>query len=624
MRKTLILLITFLLFKLTSQSQFIEWGIQFGPDYRGIQPKAITSDDFGNAIVIGLDQTGMTDISSFVRKYNAAGALILSVGFNDNNSCHSLFQFNQAASDPAGNIYVIGYTQCPELKLLNFQLMDTINYNIGNFLLKLNPQGQISYLINVPDERINLDVDSSGNCYLVGNDGIQKYNKQGLLKWNKTTIAGIAIDVSSSGKVFVTNGTSTWKLNTIGNITWENNTIGGLGIAYHEAKNKLYIINSLGTIKIQPNWNAAQPTFIPNLVGTKIFCDTLGNLFSNGNGQINKKAFYNATTKSINSYFGLDFTVSKNGLIYSLGRFNNRQDQISYCNFMSVKQGPDPTIIGSDDGYLAKISFEKAPFVAIYNYTSACLNQVNPISHCTDRIFNPNNNFKVELSDDKGSFDKPIYVGAENNVVLPNNLPSGNNYRFRIKSTSPVFLSIPTQAFEILPYQGPLTINKIGVATLCDSGYIHFRANNLNGLAVNCDWYADFGWNYDWQYQSTGTDFNTTLDGNYYAVSTVCYSVSNNLDADHNCRIEEKNSNEIEVIVYPNPSSECFTIELTSQSKFDQVEMKLFDIAGRELEIINYEMNTKILLGQSWQTGMYFIKYNSQDESGIIKLMKSK
>ena len=623
MRKTLILFIAFLLFKLTSQSQFIEWGIQFGPDYRGIQPSAITSDNAGNAIVIGLDQTGMTDISSFVRKYSANGNLVLSVGFNDMNSCHSLFQFNQAACDPAGNIYVLGSTQCSELKLLTYEIVDTVNYTIGNFLLKLNPLGQISYLINVPDERINLAVDSSGNCYLVGNNGIQKYNKQGNLKWNKTTLSGVAIDVSSSGKVFVTNGTSTWKLNTIGNITWQNNTVGGLGIAYHEEKNKLYIINSLGTIKIQPNWNAAQPTFIPNLIGTKIFCDTLGNLFSNGNSQINRKVFYNTTTNNIDSYFGLDFTVSKNGMIYSLGRFNNRQDQISYCNFISVKQDPDPTIMGSDDGYIAKISFDKAPFEAIYKYTSVCLNQVNPISHCTDRLFNPNNSFKVELSDEKGSFDQPIYVGPENNVVVPTKLPPGNNYRFRIKSTSPVLFSLPTQAFEILPYQGALAINKIGVATLCDSGYVHFRASDVNGNAVNSDWYADFGWNYDWKYQSTGTDFSTTLDGNYYAVSTICYSVSNNLDADHNCKIEEKNSNEIEVIVYPNPSSEYFTIELNSKAEVDQVEMKIFDLAGREIETINYKMNTKILLGQTWHSGMYFIKYNSDEESGIIKLMKS-
>lgn len=623
MKKFQLVFILLVLIKINTQAQYVEWAKQFGPDYRGIQPTAITSDNRGNAIVIGRDQTGMTDISGFVKRYSANGALLMDIGYNDNNSCHSLFQFDAVAADKKQNTYILGSTQCSELKLQNFSINDTINFNIGNFLLKIDSVGHIVYLVNVPDERTGLDVDTSGNCYLVGNIGVQKYNKSGVLKWNQTTVSGIAIDVASNGRVFVTNGNSSWKLNTIGNITWQNNTVGGLGIAYDEEKNKLYLISNSGTTQIKPLGNNAQPSYITSLIGTKIYCDSTGNLYANGNGKITKKMICNST-RSINSQFGTDFTVSKNGMIYLLGIFNNRQNQISYCNFTSILQGQDPNIIGSDDGYIAKISFDNSPFIATYNYTSACLNQVNPISHCTDRIFNSNNTFKVELSDDKGSFSNPTYVGPENNVVLPNNLPAGTNYRFRIKSTSPVLFSTPTQPFEILPYQGSLTISKIGAATLCDSGYVHFNATDLNGNPIISDWFADIDWNYDWKYQSTGTDFIATFDGNYYASSTVCYSISNNLDADHNCRVISKSEDRIEALVFPNPSSEYFSFKLKSKDKTDRIALQIFDLSGRQIEVLDYEMNTTILVGQTWQSGVYFVKYTLGEETEIIKLMKSK
>jgi hypothetical protein len=623
MRKYQLVFIILILIKISAHAQYVEWGKQFGPDYRGIQPTAITSDNKGNAIVIGRDQTGMTDISGFVKRYNANGALLMAIGFNDNNSCHSLFQFDAVAADLKQNTYVLGSTQCSELQFQTYSITDTINFNIGNFLLKIDSIGHIIYLIDVPEGRTGLDIDTSGNCYLVGNNGVQKYNKLGVLKWNQSAVSGNAIDVASNGRIFITNGTSSWKLNTIGNITWQNNTVGGLGISYHEEKNKLYLISNSGTTQIKPLGNNALPSYITNLVGSKIFCDSTGNLYANGNGKITKKMICNST-RNINSQFVADFTVSKNGMIYSLGIFNNRQNQVSYCNFTSILQGQDPNIIGSDDGYIAKISFDNAPFEAIYKYTSACLNQVNPISHCTDRNFNSNNTFRVELSNDKGSFSNPIYVGPENNVVLPNNLPSGDNYKFRIKSTSPVLYSTPSLPFEILPYQGSLTISKIGAATLCDSGYVHFRSTDINGIPVISDWYADVDWNFDWKYQSTGTDFIATLDGNYYASSTVCYNVSNNLDADHNCRVSSKSSNEIEANVFPNPSSEYFSVTLKSKNVIDQISLQVVDFSGRQIDLRNYEMNTTILLGQNWQSGIYFLKYSSEEETGVIKLVKSK
>lgn len=63
--------------------------------------------------------------------------------------------------------------------------------------------------------------------------------------------------------------------------------------------------------------------------------------------------------------------------------------------------------------------------------------------------FQGNNNFIAELSDANGSFASPIVIGSVHsknsgaiNCTIPGNLPAGNFYSIRIRSTNPVFTGI--------------------------------------------------------------------------------------------------------------------------------------------------------------------------------------
>jgi hypothetical protein len=71
------------------------------------------------------------------------------------------------------------------------------------------------------------------------------------------------------------------------------------------------------------------------------------------------------------------------------------------------------------------------------------------VSYTKRGTFQGNNNFVAELSDANGSFASPIVVGSVRsrnsgtiNCTLPGNLPAGNYYSIRIRSTNPVFTGI--------------------------------------------------------------------------------------------------------------------------------------------------------------------------------------
>ena len=115
----------------------------------------------------------------------------------------------------------------------------------------------------------NITLDSSGNSYIVGNNGINwndglivaKYNSSGTLQWQRTISdsgyeTGYGIAVDSSGNVYVAGSTSTSgagnvdmliaKYNSLGTLQWqktlgdsENNLAKGIGV---DSSGNIYVI----------------------------------------------------------------------------------------------------------------------------------------------------------------------------------------------------------------------------------------------------------------------------------------------------------------------------------------------------------------------------------------------
>ena len=85
-------------------------------------------------------------------------------------------------------------------------------------------------------------------------------------------------------------------------------------------------------------------------------------------------------------------------------------------------------------------------------------------------IFNPGNQFVVQLSNNAGSFQNPFLLdtlvsnspGETINALLPTNLPLGNNYKIRLVSTNPAYVGKP-------PVKN-LTINPVGTSPQPQNG----------------------------------------------------------------------------------------------------------------------------------------------------------
>lgn len=119
-------------------------------------------------------------------------------------------------TDPAGNIYIVGYAGSPNLK-------------------KYNQAGTLLWSITLGDPITDLTLDSDGNVYVVrmtssvGTAYIKKYNSSGTLLGTVTPIYIYKIRAGSNGKLYALYGFSSskvkcyipdWATNTLGDTVW--------------------------------------------------------------------------------------------------------------------------------------------------------------------------------------------------------------------------------------------------------------------------------------------------------------------------------------------------------------------------------------------------------------------
>ena len=178
----------------------------------------------------------------------------------------------------------------------------------------------------------------------------------------------------------------------------------------------------------------------------------------------------------------------------------NRQNYIKYLIFsffLFLSWGVKSQITILNPG----ISFTQAcasPSFNTYNFSFSFF----PVQN-----LGPGNQFIVELSDGTGNFDNPVIVKTLTNTTSPVSsnfqLPVnayGDAYRIRIRSTNPVKVSNPSNAFAAYyaVHNQPFSINNnVGSVSLCEGGSYTLQIDNnasspLAYPQLNYIWYKNF------------------------------------------------------------------------------------------------------------------------------------
>ena len=75
--------------------------------------------------------------------------------------------------------------------------------------------------------------------------------------------------------------------------------------------------------------------------------------------------------------------------------------------------------------------------------------------------------------------------------------------------------------------------------------------------------------------------------------------------------------------LYPNPSSDVFTIIAQTDNVNDKIEMRIIDVSGRIVEVNkNIKPNQSFSVGQNLAAGIYFIELRQRDKMTMKRLLK--
>ena len=181
----------------------------------------IAADNSGNVWICGNNNWGSNTADIYTVRYNSAGTQ--TAGFLYNSPFNNADEARGIATDPAGNVYVVGRAS------VNSSTSDIV-------IIKYNSSAiqQWVSIFNTPqnyiDDATAIAVDVSGNVYITGHivkgpfeyDYLTvKYNTAGLLQWSATyngTANGVDmandIAVDAAGNVYVT-GLSAGRINRL-------------------------------------------------------------------------------------------------------------------------------------------------------------------------------------------------------------------------------------------------------------------------------------------------------------------------------------------------------------------------------------------------------------------------
>ena len=118
-----------------------------------------------------------------------------------------------------------------------------------------------------------------------------------------------------------------------------------------------------------------------------------------------------------------------------------------------------------------------------------------------------------------------------------------------------------------------------------------------------------FEWLYFGNYQSSGTTFNPIENGEYTLVATDANDCEGRLMRVYNT-VAVSEFEELEVLIYPNPVSDHFNVEIKSETNSEDFTFKLLDARGRLLSQDLFKKSIQIDR-KNISPGVYFIHLNS-------------
>lgn len=80
--------------------------------------------------------------------------------------------------------------------------------------------------------------------------------------------------------------------------------------------------------------------------------------------------------------------------------------------------------------------------------------------------------------------------------------------------------------------------------------------------------------------------------------------------------ISEQSKNQDEIVLYPNPTTESFTMEL--KNNVDEAEINVYDIIGKQVFRASFS-NSVTVNTMGWSRGTYFVKISRNNKSSINK-----
>ncbi|MBA3901008.1 MAG: hypothetical protein H0X62_12510, partial [Bacteroidetes bacterium] len=447
--------------------------------------------------------SGSFPSDAFVAKYDTAGICqwVKRAGGTNSNSD----QGRSVAVDRYGDIVVTGYFG-GNGTFGNFSVTQTgLGYDV--FTAKYDTQGNCLWVRqgvgNSNNIGFGLVTDSNKNVFITG-----RFSGASI-EFSGTTLTG--------GPIFIV------KYDQNGNLIWAKTGGGGsqsegMGVAVDSLEN-LYVAGVFYLDAIFDTITVLRPSTPPN--GLSAF---VAKYDSTG---IIQWVHRSISTNAINHFnHNRSIAIDKIGNAYVTGNFT------STTHFENTVI---PTAGGSDI-FIAKLN----DFVTDFEVSSTSLCAGASFYGVFYGIeFNSNNNFTLELSDSSGSFLNPTIVGSLAGTlgdtiygIIPFSIATGQNYRLRVKSSSP----------EAIGREVNIIITAIPIAQVSYTGNTVFcQGGNLQLTAQQ-----EPGFNYQWL--RNGNFISNATNSSYTASQSGMYviRVSNSCDTVFSVPVE--------VIVHPLPN----------------------------------------------------------------------
>jgi hypothetical protein len=262
--------------KLNPQGNALVYSSRFGGSFDDFG-NGIAVDSAGNAVITGTTFNAQPQADfpvlnafqptygggtndAFVSKLNASGSALVFSTFlgGGRQSLNENADWGQGvALDPAGNIYVTGYTYSPDFPTTPGVLRPTGGFGLDGFVTKFTPTGTIAYSTFVGgsqhDEVWAIAVDTAGNAYITGNTDGSWPTTPGAYQTNNVfhNFSAFVSKINPAGSAFVY---STYVDDPV-NEDWER----GWDIAVDAAGQAVIVGDTDGAAL--PTANAVQPNY---------------------------------------------------------------------------------------------------------------------------------------------------------------------------------------------------------------------------------------------------------------------------------------------------------------------------------------------------------------------------